>query len=82
MTLSTRTSKGASCPPRRTSSFSRLETAIAWAGRYPVPLDAGQLRGTGIVTRVTDAQEFSAFYGRLDALLDPTMPSDDVEADR
>ena len=71
-----------SLSPEEDKLVSRLETAIAWAGRYPVPLDAGQLRGAGIITRVTDAQEFSAFYGRLDALLDPTTPSDDVEADR
>jgi hypothetical protein len=52
----------------------RLEIAVSWAGRYPVPLDAARMLGTGTITRVTDAEEFGAFYQRLEALLSTTPP--------
>jgi hypothetical protein len=47
----------------------RLEAAVPWPGRYPVPTKAAHMRGTGIFSQRTDCDEFVAFYTRLDELL-------------
>jgi hypothetical protein len=55
--------------PEEEQLVRRFEIAVTWAGRYPVPRDADEMHGTGTTTRVTDAQEFGAFYDRLESLL-------------
>jgi hypothetical protein len=58
-----------SLSPEEEKLVNRLEHAIIWAGRYPVPIDAAKMLGTGTLTRATDGDEFTTFYERLSALL-------------
>jgi hypothetical protein len=63
-----------SLSPEEEKLVRRLEIAVSWAGRYPVPLAAAEMRGTGTITRVVDGDEFSMFYERLNALLSEKKP--------
>jgi hypothetical protein len=64
---------GISLTPREERLLDRLEAAVSWQGKYPVPTKATKLDGV-IVTIARDVEEFSRLYDRLDSLLPEKKP--------